>query len=70
MEGIFAELEIGLGTSVTALAFLVLAFGGILMGHLADLQKAGKRFFWTEAPVPGPDLRAFLPKELQLLKAA
>ena len=70
MEAILPELEIGLGVSLSALALVVLAFGGILMGHLADLEKAGKRFFWTESPVPGPELRVFLPREVEILHAA
>ncbi|MFI5179915.1 MAG: hypothetical protein ACHQPI_00810 [Thermoanaerobaculia bacterium] len=70
MEAILPELEIGLGVCLSALALVVLAFGGILMGHLADLEKAGKRFFWTESPVPGPELRTFLPREVEILHAA
>ena len=70
MEGILLELENGMGVSVTALAIVVLAFGGILMGHLADMEKAGKRFFWTESPVPGPELRTFLPRDVEIPHAA
>lgn len=70
MEGIFAEFEVSLGACLTALGIVVLAFGGILMGHLADLEKAGKRFFWTESPVPGPELKAFLPRDVEVPHAA
>jgi hypothetical protein len=66
MEGMLLELEVGLGICVTTLAFVVLAFGGILVGYLSDLEKAGKRFFWTEAPVPGPEMRMFLPRDVEI----
>ncbi len=71
MEAILPELEISLGVCVSALALVVLALGGILMGHLSDLEKAGKRFFWMEeSSVPGPELRIFLPGDIEILHAA
>lgn len=70
MEGILTELIITPGVYLSAVALLALAFGGILLGYLADQEKAGKRFFWTESTLPGPELRTFLPKEVAMRHAA
>jgi hypothetical protein len=70
MEAILTEITVSSGVLLSALAALVLAFGGILLGYLADQEKAGKRFFWTESSVPGPELRTFLPKEVEMRHAA
>jgi hypothetical protein len=58
------------GVFLSALALTVFAFGGILLGYFADEQKAGKRFFWSEAPLPEPELKDFLPKGVGIHKAA
>ena len=47
---------------------VVLAFGGILMGHIGELQKAGKRFFWTETSLQDPELGIFLPKGVGVVR--
>ncbi|MFI5179917.1 MAG: hypothetical protein ACHQPI_00820 [Thermoanaerobaculia bacterium] len=70
MEGILTEIIITPGVFLSAVALLAFAFGGILLGYLSDLEKAGKRFFWTESTVPGPELRTFLPKEVEMRRAA
>jgi hypothetical protein len=69
MEAINPELIVGTGVFLSALAILVLAFGGILLGHLADQEKAGKRFFWTESSPSEPELAIFLPKEVAMHRA-
>jgi hypothetical protein len=62
MEAILADyLVLESGVFLSSLVLLVLAIGGILMGYLADQQKAGKRFFWTESSLPEAELRDFLP---------
>lgn len=70
MEGILTEFTVSPGVFLSALGVLVFAFGGILLGRLADLERAGKRFFWTEQSVPGPEQRTFLPDEVALRRAA
>ena len=69
MEAILPELTVGIGVQMCALVLVVLAFGGIVLGHLADQQKLGKRFFWTESPLPEPELGMFLPKGVGILRA-
>ncbi len=70
MEAILPELTVSPGVFISALALLVFAFGGVLLGYLADEQKAGKRFFWSDAPLPEPELKEFLPKGVGHVKAA
>lgn len=54
MEGILLDL----GTAVSpwpfmgALAALALAAGTILLGYMAEEEKAGRRLFWAEWPLP------------------
>ena len=63
MEGILLDnLVIGSGMFLSGIVLLVLAFGLILVGYLADQEKAGKRFFWVESSLPEPELGEFLPK--------
>ena len=52
MEGILLELESVLSpaTALSALAILVAVVGGILLGHMADEEKEGKKVFWAESP--------------------
>jgi len=51
-------------------AALVFVLEGILLGRLADLEKAGKRFFWTESSPAETELSNFLPREVSLRRAA
>jgi hypothetical protein len=69
MEGILTEyVVLGSGVFLSALALLVLVFGGVLLGRLADEERTGKRFFWAEWPLPEsePDV----PAELDVMRAA
>ena len=68
MEAILPELTVGMGVCISALVLVVLAFGGILLRHLADEQKAGKRFFWSDSPLPEPELKPFLPKGVGIVR--
>ncbi len=71
MEGILIEyLVVGPGACLSAIVLLLLAFGGVLMGYLSDQEKAGKRFFWVETPLPEPELGIFLPKGVGVVRAA
>jgi len=70
MEAILPELTVGTGVFMSALTLLVFVFGGIVLGHLAELQMAGKRFFWTESPLAEPELKTFLPEGVGILRAA
>lgn len=71
MEGILLEnLVVGSGTFLSGLVLLVLAFTWILVGYLSDQEKAGKRFFWAESPLPEPELGSFLPKGVGIRRAA
>lgn len=70
MEAILPELIVGTGVLFSALVLLLFAFGALVMGHLADQQKAGKRFFWTESSLPEAELGTFLPKGVGVRQAA
>jgi hypothetical protein len=70
MEGILTELTIGPGVLMAALALLVFALEGILLGSLADKEKAGKRFFWTESSPSEPEQVSFLPSNVGMRRAA
>lgn len=71
MEGILTEtFTTGAGVFMSALAILVLAFAGVLLGHLAEEEKTGKRFYWAEWPLPGEEPTASLPEERATLHAA
>ena len=70
MEGIITEITVGQGVFLAALALLVFAVEGILLGSLADKEKAGKRFFWTESSPSDSELANFLPREVGLRRAA
>lgn len=56
--------------TLSVLVLLLFAIGGVLVSHLADKEKAGKQFFWTESSPPEAELRAFLPREVTVLHAA
>ncbi len=70
MEAILPELVVGTGVFISALVLLVLAFGGVVLGHLADQQRIGKRFFWTDSSLPEPELAPFLPKGVGVVRMA
>jgi len=71
MEGILADyLVLESGVFLSALVLLLFAIGGVVLGYLADQQKAGKQFFWTESSLPEAELRAFLPRGVGVLHAA
>ena len=70
MEAILPELTVGVGVFISALVLLVLAFGSVLLGHFADEQKIGKRFFWSDSPLPEPELKPFLPKGVGIVRTA
>jgi hypothetical protein len=55
--------------SLTALGVLLVAIAWILVSHLADKERAGKRFFWTEASLPEAELKDFLPKGVGVAQA-
>ncbi len=70
MEGIITDLAVGPGVVVATVAVLAFVLEGILLGRLADLEKAGKRFFWTESSPAEPELANFLPKQVTMPRAA
>jgi hypothetical protein len=71
MEAILTDyLVLGSGAFFGALVLLALSFGGILLGYLSEMEKAGKRFFWTESSPPEAELRDFLPREVTSLHRA
>lgn len=71
MEAILTDyLIVESGAFLSAIVLLLLVFGGILMGHLSDQQKAGKRFFWVESSLPEPELGTFLPKGVGVVRGA
>ncbi|HEX7580532.1 MAG TPA: hypothetical protein VF580_11075 [Thermoanaerobaculia bacterium] len=71
MEAILTDyLVLGSGAFFSALVLLALSFGGVLLGYLSEMEKAGKRFFWTESSPPEAELRDFLPREVTSLHRA
>ena len=71
MEGILIDnLVVNSGVFLSALVVLLFAIGGVLVGYLSDVEKAGKRFFWTESSPPEAELRDFLPPEVAGLHRA
>ena len=70
MEGILTDFAVGPGVVVATVALLVFVLEGILLGRLADLEEAGKRFFWTESSPAESELASFLPREVGLRRAA
>jgi len=70
MEGIITEITVGQGVFLAAVALLVIAFEGILLGSLSDKEKAGKRFFWTESSSSDSELKNFLPRDVGMRRAA
>lgn len=71
MEAILADyLVLESGVFLSAFVLFLLAIGGVVLGYLADQEKAGKRFFWTESSLPEAELRAFLPRGVGVLHAA
>jgi hypothetical protein len=71
MEAILEDyLVLESGVFLSALVLLLFAIGGVVLGYLADQQKAGKRFFWTESSPPEAELRDFLPKGVEALHTA
>ena len=53
MEGMLTEFVVSSGVLLSALALLVLVFGGALLGRLAEEERRGKRFFWAESASSG-----------------
>lgn len=70
MEGIITDFAASPGVVVATVAAFVFVLAGILLGRLADLEKAGKRFFWTESSPSETELSNFLPKDVSLRRAA
>jgi len=69
MEAILPNLVVDMGAFFVALVILLFAFGGVLLGHLADQQKIGKRFFWSDVALAEPELAPFLPKGVGVRRA-
>jgi hypothetical protein len=69
MEGILIDYGVlGSGVFMSALVLLVLVFEGVLLARLAEAERAGKRFFWAEWPLPESEPHE--PAELDVMRAA
>jgi hypothetical protein len=56
MESILTDyLVLESGAFLGALALLVLAVGGVLLGRIADEERTGKWLSWAEWPLPGAE---------------
>jgi hypothetical protein len=51
MEGILSEITVEAGVLLSALSLLAFVIGGILLGHLSEEERKGRRFFWAEWPL-------------------
>ena len=57
MEGIILELE-ALTTplaGIVGLSLLAVVFGIVMLGYTAEEEKAGRRLYWAEWPIPGSE---------------
>lgn len=68
MEGMLTEYVVSSGVLLSALALLVLVFGGALLGRLAEEERRGKRFFWAEWPLP--ESEPHVPAQRDAMRAA
>lgn len=69
MEGTLIQYVASAGDLLTGITLLVLVFGGVLLGRLAEDEKMGKRFFWAEWPLPESEPSS-ASEELDALRAA
>jgi len=70
MEGIILDVVVAeSAVFLSGIVLLLFGLGAILMGYLADQQRAGKRFFWVESSLPEPELSNFLPKGVGIHRA-
>ena len=70
MEGAIYEFEATVSTFVSLASFvlLVVAISGLFFGHMAEEEKAGRRLYWAEWPIP--ETEEALPKNVIRLRAA
>jgi len=57
MEGIILELE-ALATPLAAVvgsSLLAVVFGVVMFGYTSEEEKAGRRLYWAEWPIPGSE---------------
>jgi hypothetical protein len=68
MEGIILELE-GLVSPlwfITGVSLLAVVAGIVMFGYASDEEKAGRRLYWAEWPIPGSEEPSSEEEELRL----
>lgn len=67
MEGIILGLEALTSplTFIGGLPLLAVVVGVVLFGYMAEEEKAGRRFYWAEWPIPSTEETSF-EEELRL----
>ena len=70
MEGIIFELEtlVSPWAVIGGVSLLAVGVALMLIGHASDGEKAGRRLYWAEWPVPGAEEATF--EEEKFLRAA
>ena len=48
------------------MSLLAVAVGGVLFGYMAEEEKAGRRLYWAEWPIPGTEETSFEEKGFRL----
>lgn len=68
MEGIILSLEALTSplSFIGGVSLLAVVVGVVLFGHMAEEEKAGRRFYWAEWPIPGTEETSFEEEELRL----
>jgi hypothetical protein len=67
MEGIILSLEALTfpWSTIGGVSLLAVVVGVVLFGYMAEEEKAGRRFYWAEWPIPGTEETSF-EEELRL----
>ncbi|MBP2669169.1 MAG: hypothetical protein H6Q80_1371 [Deltaproteobacteria bacterium] len=68
MEGIILDFEalVSPWAIVGGVSLLAVGVALMLLGHASDEEKAGRRLYWAEWPVPGTEETSFEEEKLRL----
>jgi hypothetical protein len=68
MEGIILELEalVSPWAIIGGISLLAVVARAVAAGYMAEEEKAGRRFFWAEWPIPGCEETSIEEKKVRL----
>jgi hypothetical protein len=68
MEGIILSLEALTSplSFIGGVSLLAVVVGVVFSGYMAEEEKAGRRFYWAEWPIPGTEETSFEEEVLRL----